>query len=65
MGLEGVETYVLRHQNIVAHCIATCLVLDICLTAEQHPEAQVNQWWWEQAGLNLVQEARRAAEQMG
>ena len=32
--LEELETYVLRHQNIIAQYIATCPILELCLLAE-------------------------------
>ena len=40
-GLEEVERYVVRHQNTIAKYIATRLILEPCLQAEQKSEDQV------------------------
>ena len=36
-GLEGIDTYVSRQKNTVAHYIATRPILDLCLEAERRP----------------------------
>ena len=46
VGLEEVETYVLRHQNTVAQYISTRLILELCLTAERRTGSQVSMRWW-------------------
>ena len=62
VGLREVETYVLRRQNTAAHYIETRPILDICLAVEQQPGAHVTRQWWDQAGLDLGQEAWRESE---
>ena len=52
-GLQEVETYVSRCQNIVAQCIATRPIMDLCLAAERRPGSRVANRWWEQDGLDL------------
>ena len=44
-GLEEVETYVLRRQNIIAQYIVTCSVLELCLEVERSPGAWVMRIW--------------------
>ena len=39
VGLEEVGIYVLRRHNTVSRYIATCPILELCLTAERHPGA--------------------------
>ena len=49
VGLEEVETYILRHHDTIPQYIATCLILELCLEEEQHKGERVTQRWWEQA----------------
>ena len=60
-GLQEVETYVYRHQNIVAQYIATRTIMELCLAAKRSPEPMVSTQWWEQEGLDL--EEMRMADQ--
>ena len=53
LGLEEVETYVLHRHNIISQYIATHLILDLCLEAEQQLGARVARQWWEKGGLDL------------
>ena len=55
VGLEEMETYVLRRQNTVAHYIATWTILKLFLMAYRQPGAWVLMRWWEQARINLGQ----------
>ena len=45
VGLDEVETYVLRRQNTVAQYISTWPILELCLTTEQRTGARVNMIW--------------------
>ena len=65
VGLEEVETYVLHHKNNASQYITTRPILELGLAAEQQSGAQVTRRWWEQDGINLGQEYRRAEEQTG
>ena len=51
VGMEEVETYVLHRNNTVTQYNATRPILEICMSAERWPGAQVSLRWWEQAGL--------------
>ena len=42
-GLQGVESYVSRLHNTVAHFIAKRAITDLCLAAERRPESRVFQ----------------------
>ena len=52
-GLQEVNTYVSRRQNIVAQYIATMTIMNLCLAAKQRPGPRVEIRWWEQEGLDL------------
>ena len=43
-GLQEVETYVSRCQNIAAQFIAISTIIDLCLAAERRPGPQVSNW---------------------
>ena len=45
VGLEEVETYVARHQNMFIQYIATHLIMDLCLETDRYPGARVSKWW--------------------
>ena len=53
VGLEEVETYVVRRQNNVVQDIVTSTILELCLAEEWRPGGRVNWQWWEQAGLKF------------
>ena len=55
-GLLTMEEYIRRHQNAVAHYIATRSLLDMCEGSERAQGARLGMRWWEQAGLNLAGE---------
>ena len=63
-GMEELETYIARRQNMVAQYIATRPILDLCPEAERCPGARVAKRWWEQEGLSLAG-AQEAAEAGG
>ena len=63
-GFEGIRKSVTRRQNTVAHYIATQPILGLCERATQLPVARVSRRWWEQAGIDLEGEKKRAAEAM-
>ena len=46
VGMEEVETYVLRLQNTVTQYISTRPILELCLAAEQCPGVRVLKIWW-------------------
>ena len=52
-GLQEVNTYVSRRQNIVAQYIATMTIMNLCLAAKQRPGPRVEIRWWEQEGLDF------------
>ena len=45
VGLDEVETYILRRQNTVAQYIATRPILELCLAVEQQTGARVLMRW--------------------
>ena len=63
-GLKTIETYIACRQNKIAQYIVTGPILELCLTTERLPGAQVPNRWWEQGGLDWEgeREAARAAE---
>ena len=62
VGLEEVETYVVRRQNTVVQYIVTSTILELCLAEEQRPGARVTRNWWDQTVINSGQESVREAE---
>ena len=63
VGLEEVEMYVLRCQNITAQYIVTRTIMEICLAAEIRKGVQVTMRLWDQAGLDLGQEEADTADE--
>ena len=55
VGLEEVETYVLRRQHSVAQYIVTITILELCLAEELRTGVRVNRRCWEQDGLKFGQ----------
>ena len=51
--LQEVETYVSCRQNTVVKYIATRVIVDLCLEANQRTGPRVEMRWWEQEGLDL------------
>ena len=60
-GFKGIRKYVTRRQNTVAQYIATRPILDLCERSALRPGAWVYPQWWEQDGLDLEGEKKRAA----
>ena len=48
VGLEEVETYVLRRHNTIAQYISNLPILDIYMAEKQRPGERVTQRWWDQ-----------------
>ena len=61
-GLEGIRKSVTRWQNTVAQYIATQPILDLCERANRRPGARVSWRCWEQDGIDLEGEKKRADE---
>ena len=59
-GIERIRTYITRRKNRVAQYIATRPILELCEQSPQRPGARVSQRWWEQDGLDLEVENKRA-----
>ena len=53
VGLEYMETYISRRQNMVAQFIVTSPILDLCLEAERRMGVHVVEQWWDQEGIYL------------
>ena len=53
VGMEEVDTYILRLQNNVAWYIATRLILELCMVEYIRPVVRVSMIWWEQSRLEL------------
>ena len=58
---EGIVTYIPRRQNTFEQYIATQTILDLCERSARRPGARVSRRWWEQDGLDLEGEKKRAA----
>ena len=54
VGIEKIEVYIWRYQNMVEHFIATSNIMDLCLETERHPGYRVAKRWWEQKGQWFV-----------
>ena len=61
-GFERIITYITRRQNTVIQYIATQPILDLCERSARRPGVSVSRRWWEQDGLYLQGEKKRAAE---
>ena len=64
VGLEVVETYVLRRQNTIVQYIVIRLILELCLAVDRQPGMQVMIRWWEHTGLDLGQEEKEMEVEM-
>ena len=53
-GLQEVETYVSRLQNIVTQYITIRPIMDLYMAEKRRPGPRVTKRWWEQEGLDLV-----------
>ena len=53
VGIEEVDTYILRRQNPITKYIVTHLILELFMAAERWPGARVTWSWREQGGLYL------------
>ena len=60
-GFEGIRKYITMRQNTVAQDIATQLILYLCEQSARRPGMRVHWRWWEQVGLDLEGEKKRAA----
>ena len=45
-GLQEVETYVSRRQNIVAQFVAARTIMKLFLVVERSSGSRVTNWWW-------------------
>ena len=45
-GLQEVETYVSRRQNIVAQFVAARTIMKLFLVVERSSGSRVTKWWW-------------------
>ena len=61
-GFKGIRKSVTRRKNTAAQYIATRTIMDLCERSTRRPRARVSRKWWEQAGINLEREKKRAAE---
>ena len=52
-GLEGVEVYITRRQNMVAQYIATRQILELGVEVKRRTGSWVSKRWWEQRGFNF------------
>ena len=43
--MQKVETYVSRHQNTVAQCIATRPIMELCMMEERRPGPRISNQW--------------------
>ena len=59
IGMVGIQTSIIRRQNMVAQFIATRLILDLCEHATRRPGARVSRRWWEKTGIDLKGERER------
>ena len=64
VGLDYLETYVLRSQNTISQYITTSPILGICLVTELRQGERVTRQWWDHSSINFGQESRRAVERM-
>ena len=53
VGLEELDSYVLRRHNTIAQGITNSLILDLCLSAEFIPGTLVSCQWWEYECIDL------------
>ena len=61
-GFEGIRKSVTRSQNTVAQYIAKKPILDLCERSTRRPGVRVSRLWWEQAGIDLEGDKKRASE---
>ena len=61
VGLEEMETYTLRLQNIITQYITTHTILDIYLLIERQKVPWMKQRWWNKGGVYLYLEGVRVA----
>ena len=60
-GFEGIGKYITRRQNTVAQYIATQPILGLCERFIQRPGARMSWQCWEQDGIDLEGEKKRAS----
>ena len=51
--MVGIQTSIIRRQNMVAQYIATRPILYLCERATWRPGARISRRWWEQTGIDL------------
>ena len=61
-GFEGIRKSVTRRQKTVAQYIATRPIMELCEHSTWRLGVRVPRRWWEQAGINLEEAKKRAAE---
>ena len=54
VGLEKIEVYIERLQNMVVQYIATRLIMDLCLAADRNPGLHLSRQWWDQPALDIL-----------
>ena len=59
---EGICKYITRRQNTVTQYIETRSIMEFCEQSARRTGTRVSWRWWEQAGLELYGEKKRAAE---
>ena len=63
--METIEKQISLHQNTIAQCIFTSLILDMYIVEEWCPGRQVLKQWWGQEGHKLVINKRGGNERGG
>ena len=61
-GFRGIGTYIKRRQNTAAQYIATQPIMYLCERSARRLGPRVSWRWWEQVGLDLEGDKKRAAE---
>ena len=56
MGMEEVEEYIMRRQNMVAQYNVTRPIMDLCDELVRRLGTQVSNQWWYQEGIDLEEE---------
>ena len=54
VGLEHIEVYINRHQNMVTQYISTRPIMDLCISVERNPVMRLSRQWWEKTALYIL-----------
>ena len=54
VGMKEIGVYITRHQNTVAHYIATHPIMDLCLEAERKLGLRLSRQCWEHPTLDIL-----------